>query len=245
MLSSSYFGTEFNVVIDADQNGTFDHNDKVDTHDIENMRQYFVNNTTLGPDSTQTQATSEYKEFLNKTLTLNPPLDSSTVYDLQTQQASNQFVCNTNLTSSLFENIKAAAQIGFRVLPSNQYKAGQINSGSYVYNDAVLNSVSFNGNSKLKNTCIVAKELDLDKVNLSNGVQISAISQNSIISGALQLNNSSLCMFGSTLTLLSGTSITVAAASVGAPPIGIAALTVITVGGLVGNSLNKICQSKE
>jgi len=132
----NYYGKKYNIVIDVNQDGLFNPStDKVDTHDIGDMKNWFASNDVLDSSANGNVAVSEYKEYLNDKLDLENLLDTTNdTYDSATEQASFQYLCSNKLTTKLFQVIEVESQVGIRVLNENEYYEGRDKTtGRHIY----------------------------------------------------------------------------------------------------------------
>ena len=175
-LFSNYYGNAFNVVFDLDGDGKLGANDPVDTRDIGDMTAYFngAGNTVLGPNADGNPAVSEYKEYLERALSVQ--LSDNNTYDQDTRAASARYACGPELSKADFDTlITPDAQTGFRMLDDDAYHSERSGgAGLYQYDNAFLsdwasdnvtqcitgNDMSYGGNMTAENNAHVTAVAD-------------------------------------------------------------------------------------
>lgn len=130
-LFSNYYGNTFNLVFDLDGDGRLGPDDPVDTRDIGDMTAYFngAGHDVLGPNANGDPAVSEYKEYLERALSVQ--LSDTDAYDQDTKAASGRYACGPELSKADFERwIAPDSQTGFRVLDDDAYHSERSNASA-------------------------------------------------------------------------------------------------------------------
>jgi hypothetical protein len=205
-LFTDYYGTQFSIVVDVNQDGIFDDGDLVDVHDIGDMSAYFntPGNTTLGPNANGNAAVDEYKEFLNSKLTPNPPLTHDNIYDTNTQLASTRYLCTPTLSNTQFQTIVTpGSQTGLRILDQEDYSTVRnLGTGVYSFVDSTMDQLNVAANSQV---CMAGDTLHLTDATINQNSTLVAQTDDSLtVKGSVQVQkNSTACAvaeYGFTLT---------------------------------------------
>jgi hypothetical protein len=202
---SDYYGNEFNIVIDVDRNGVFGPGDKLDLHDVAQMKTFFDNSPVLNTTMNGSPAIGEYKEYLNAKLALDPPLNGDNTYDSATQTASLRYLCTTVLTRGQYNSIvKPGASIGFKVLDPETYNSGrQMNSGRYTFVDAVLNQPSVPAQADV---CVTSQNLSLNDLIIAERASVRVEADDVELGGDIRMeDDSSFCLAATQFTMTNGT----------------------------------------
>ena len=166
---TEYYGKRFAIVVDVNRNGIFDTGDKVDTHEIGPLADYFENNELLN-EHCPVDAVKAYQEFLNeRVLPESRELSVNGVYDDATKNASDEFLCQPYLTKSRFNLLSQYMQTTFVLLPSEEYLENKkLPNGVYRYEQVIIKNLETDPASGPP--CIVVSESCLfDKFNLKIG----------------------------------------------------------------------------
>ena len=205
---TDYYGTQFSIVIDVNQNGIFDDGDLVDVHDIGDMTAFFntPGNTTLGPGANGNAAVGEYKEFLNSKLTPNPPLTRDNIYDAGTELASTRYLCTPTLSNTQFQTIVTpGSQSGLKILNQQDYSTVRnLGTGVYSFVDATLDQLTVAANSQ---TCMAGETLDLKDATINQNSSLVAQTEDTLtVHGSIQVEkNSTACAVSKySITLTAG-----------------------------------------
>lgn len=195
-LFAEYYGEQFNVVLDVNDDGRFDAGDKVDTRDIGDMRAYFAQSghTTLGPGADGDPAVGEWKEYLSRALSLNVPLSPGDDYGPETEAASARYVCSEELPKSKFDGwIVPDSEIGFRLVPESAYVLERSQeTGVYVYASGYLGNVTYAADTDV---CLSAEELQVADISVGEGANVVMVSQEARVTDDITVSrNATYCM---------------------------------------------------
>ncbi len=156
-LFANHYGNAFTVVLDLDGDGKLGPNDPIDIRDTGDMKTYFdqPGNTVLGANANGNPAVSEYKEYLERALSVT--LSNNNTYDQATRQASSRYACGPELSKTDFDTlIVPDSQTGFRVLDDDAYHSERSQgSGLYQFDNAFLSDWTSNNATQ----CIVGNDL--------------------------------------------------------------------------------------
>lgn len=210
-LFSNYYGNSFNLVFDLDGDGRLGDDDPIDTRDIGDMTDYFSvpGHDVLGPNANGDPAVSEYKEYLERALSVQ--LSDNDDYDEATRAASSRYACGPELGKADFEAlITPDSQTGFRMLDDDSYHNERSNpSGLYQYDVAFLNDWSSDNVTQ----CISGGALSYGGAMTSeNSAHVTAVADTHDFQGAqVTSNNATQCWVAVEAT--AGTALAVGAGS--------------------------------
>lgn len=202
----NYYGKKYNVVIDVNRNQIFDAGDKVDTHDIDHMRNWFLTYSILDASADGDPAVSEYKEYLNDKLDLEVPLVATNTYDTATQLASYQYLCSAQLTAKLFKIIEAESEVGIRVLNEDEYYAGRdLDTGRHTYDQADFDGLNVNADNL---AVLIAHNglLNVDGANIEKDATLLVCADKIILDGYMIVDGE-VCTYTSEAIINRNTSI--------------------------------------
>ncbi len=193
-LFTSTYGNTFNVVLDIDDNGILGPSDPIDLRDIGDMTTFFdqPGNTVMGPNANGNAAVSEYKEYLERALSVTLTPDNT--YDQATKEASGRYACGPELSKEDFNTfIVPDSQTGFRVLDDNAYHNDRAHgSGLYQFGDVYLDNWSTAGGAK---QCLSGNDMNYSgDVNATGGSTVVAVGDtHSFQNAQATADNSTLC----------------------------------------------------
>ncbi|MGC1504640.1 MAG: endonuclease/exonuclease/phosphatase family protein [Sulfitobacter sp.] len=211
-LFGDAYGNTFNVVLDLDGDGTLGPSDPIDLRDIGDMKTFFdqPGNTNLGPNANGNPAVSEYKEYLERALSVT--LSANDNYDPDTRAASARYTCGPELSKDEFNTfIVPDSQTGFRVLETGAYHSDRTHGpGLYQFGDAYLNDWSPSDGAA---QCISGNKMNYSgTMNIDGGSKVVSVAEShSFENVQITANSSTTCWAAVEAT--AGTAIAVGAGS--------------------------------